>query len=154
MVPADSHRVPRAPRYLGATRKEDCIFRYGTVTLSGRPFQAVLLTLSYPFFRTRPISETPAFQPAPVRTNEPNEGSLSKTALILCGPATPGFPFESPGLGCSGFARHYYRNHCCFLFLQVLRWFTSLSSLSPAMYSRVSRTVPRPGFPHSDIPGS
>src|ERR1700759_5414051 len=72
MVPADSHRVPRAPRYLGATRKEDCIFRSGTVPLCGRPFQAVLLTLPYPFFRTRPISETPAFQPAPVRTNEPN----------------------------------------------------------------------------------
>jgi hypothetical protein len=35
------------------------------------------------------------------------------------------------GLGCSEFARHYYRNHCCFLFLQVLRWFTSLSSLVP-----------------------
>jgi hypothetical protein len=31
----------------------------------------------------------------------------------------------------SGFARHYYRNHCCFLFLQVLRWFTSLGLLVP-----------------------
>src|SRR5512140_2699791 len=31
----------------------------------------------------------------------------------------------------SDFARHYYRNHFCFLFLQVLRWFTSLSSLEP-----------------------
>ncbi len=35
------------------------------------------------------------------------------------------------GLGCCEFARHYYRNHYCFLFLQVLRWFTSLSSLVP-----------------------
>ena len=35
------------------------------------------------------------------------------------------------GLGCCDFARHYSRNHCCFLFLQVLRWFTSLSSLVP-----------------------
>ena len=42
-----------------------------------------------------------------------------------CGPATPGSPFESPGLGSSAFARHYWRNHCCFLFLPVLRWFTS-----------------------------
>src|SRR5437764_3175926 len=31
----------------------------------------------------------------------------------------------------SDFARHYSRNHCCFLFLQVLRWFTSLGSLVP-----------------------
>ena len=45
-----------------------------------------------------------------------------------CGPATPGSPFESPGLGYSGFARHYFRNHGCFLFLRVLRWFTSPSS--------------------------
>ena len=43
-----------------------------------------------------------------------------------CGPATPGSPCESPGLGYSEFARHYYRNHGCFLFLEVLRWFTSL----------------------------
>ena len=30
------------------------------------------------------------------------------------------------GLGCSAFARHYLRNHSCFLFLQVLRCFSSL----------------------------
>src|SRR6188768_2217967 len=29
------------------------------------------------------------------------------------------------GLGFSAFARRYLRNHCCFLFLWVLRWFTS-----------------------------
>jgi hypothetical protein len=33
------------------------------------------------------------------------------------------------GLGCCDFARHYFRNRGFFLFLQVLRWFTSLSSL-------------------------
>ena len=32
------------------------------------------------------------------------------------------------GLGCSPFARHYLGNHCCFLFLQVLRCFSSLDS--------------------------
>src|SRR5579862_4574015 len=32
----------------------------------------------------------------------------------------------------SDFARHYYRNRGFFIFLQVLRWFTSLSSLIPA----------------------
>ena len=42
-----------------------------------------------------------------------------------CGPATPRSPCESHGLGCSDFARHYFRNHGCFLFLRVLRWFTS-----------------------------
>ena len=29
------------------------------------------------------------------------------------------------GLGCSPFARHYWGNHCCFLFLRVLRCFSS-----------------------------
>jgi hypothetical protein len=38
-------------------------------------------------------------------------------------------------LGCSEFARHYYRNHGCFLFLRVLRWFTSPGSLPAPMYS-------------------
>ena len=55
--------------------------------------------------------------------------------LNVCGPATPGSPFESPGLGCSEFARHYYRNHGCFLFLWVLRWFTSPGSLRTPMNS-------------------
>ncbi len=39
---------------------------------------------------------------------------------------------ENRGLGCSGFARRYYRNRGCFLFLRVLRWFTSPGSLAPA----------------------
>ena len=33
-----------------------------------------------------------------------------------------------PGLGSSDFARHYSRNHCCFLFLRVLRCFSSPGS--------------------------
>ena len=31
-------------------------------------------------------------------------------------------------LGCSPVARHYWGNHCCFLFLEVLRCFSSLRS--------------------------
>ena len=55
---------------------------------------------------------------------------------MVCGPATPHSPFGSYGLGWSDFARHYSRNHGCFLFLWVLRWFTSPGSLHTAMYSR------------------
>ena len=52
------------------------------------------------------------------------------------------------GLGCSEFARHYYRNHGCFLFLRVLRWFTSPGSLRHPMYSDDgSRCSQRLGFP-------
>ena len=32
---------------------------------------------------------------------------------------------DRPGLGCCAFARHYLRNHFCFLFLRVLRCFSS-----------------------------
>jgi hypothetical protein len=65
-----------------------------------------------------------------------------------CGPATPRSPFESHGLGCSDFARHYFRNHGCFLFLQVLRWFTSLSLLDHPMNSdERNRCSHRLGFP-------
>ena len=35
---------------------------------------------------------------------------------------------DLPGLGCSPVARHYWGNHCCFLFLEVLRCFSSLRS--------------------------
>ncbi len=116
MVPVDSRRVPRVPRYLGATRTYECIFIYGAVTLFGRTFQTVLLT---PSCDSLP-HETRLFQSPP---------------RDVCGPATPRSPFESHGLGCSAFARHYLRNHGCFLFLQVLRWFTSLGLLRTAMYS-------------------
>ena len=39
------------------------------------------------------------------------------------GPATPAC--KQAGLDSSAFARHYLRNHCCFLFLRLLRCFTS-----------------------------
>jgi hypothetical protein len=48
---------------------------------------------------------------------------------------TPDDPCGTSGLGCSDFARRYFRNHYCFLFLQVLRWFTSLGLLRRPMYS-------------------
>ena len=54
----------------------------------------------------------------------------------------------SPGLGSSEFARHYFRNHGCFLFLGVLRWFTSPGSLRHPMYSDGGNGCSHPlGFP-------
>src|SRR5664279_1097505 len=38
------------PALLRSHWKEDCIFTYAAVTLFGRPFQTVRLTLSYPSF--------------------------------------------------------------------------------------------------------
>ena len=56
---------------------------------------------------------------------------------------------NTPGLGSSAFARHYLRNHCCFLFLQVLRCFSSLRS--PHFVVIPLQGI---GFPHSEIPAS
>ena len=59
------------------------------------------------------------------------------------------------GLGFSDFARHYFRNHSCFLLLRVLRCFSSPGS--PPMtylFSHGSHPVTDAEFPHSDIRGS
>ena len=56
-----------------------------------------------------------------------------------------------PGLGYSPFARHYLGNHVCFLFLPVLRCFSSRGSPPDT----VGMTGLQPaGLPHSDIPES
>ena len=61
------------------------------------------------------------------------------------------------GLGSSAFARHYLRNHFCFLFLRVLRCFSS-PRLPPAHYGFMYRylgSFPRwvPPFGHLWING-
>ena len=42
---------------------------------------------------------------------------------------------NTSGLGCSAFARHYWRNHCYFLFLRVLRCFSSPRLLTAWQYT-------------------
>ncbi len=55
---------------------------------------------------------------------------------------------NASGLGYSDFARHYFRNRGFFLFLQVLRWFTSLGSLVPAyVFSGPFLRFAQVGFP-------
>ena len=44
------------------------------------------------------------------------------------GPTTPHARRHAHGLGSSPVARHYWGNHCYFLFLEVLRCFSSLRS--------------------------
>ena len=44
---------------------------------------------------------------------------------------------NSPGLGCSPFARHYLGNHSCFLFLRVLRCFSSPGLLPTSLDIRI-----------------
>ena len=65
-----------------------------------------------------------------------------------------------PGLGSSGSARRYSRNHYCFLFLRLLRCFSSpgsppppIRASLPSFSSRIHGVCPC-GFPHSEIRGS
>ena len=59
----------------------------------------------------------------------------------------------SQGLGSSPFARRYLGNRGFFLFLQVLRCFSSLSLPRTAMYSLYAWPLSGRGFPHSEISG-
>ena len=54
------------------------------------------------------------------------------------------------GLGSSHFDRHYFGNRCFFLFLQVLRCFSSLRTPHLAVVTGLQPA----GFPHSDMRGS
>ena len=59
------------------------------------------------------------------------------------------------GLASSAFAHHYSRNHYCFLFLRVLRCFTSPRYHQPPYtFRRRQHHMTGARFPHSDIPGS
>ena len=55
------------------------------------------------------------------------------------------------GLGSSPVARHYWGNHCYFLFLEVLRCFSSLRSPHRITVMTAQHAV---GLSHSEIPGS
>ena len=76
-----------------------------------------------------------------------------KSASLLMRPTTP--MHTCIGLGCSAFARHYLRNHSCFLLLGVLRCFSSPSlPLSHLCIQCAVTCSSQVGFPHSDIDGS
>ena len=120
MVPPDSTGISRAPAYSGTLPLIYSRFVYGTLTLSGPPFQARSTTLLTRFRR------------AP----QPRSG-LTPT-----------------GLGSSPFARRYLGNLIWFLFLQVLRCFSSLGSPQVPMYSVLDNCLKTAGFSHSEIPGS
>ena len=59
---------------------------------------------------------------------------------------------DTAGLGSSPFARHYWGNHCYFLFLRVLRCFSS--PRLPHNQSIVMTATKAAGLSHSEIAGS
>ena len=99
MVPVDSRRVPRAPRYSGI-RFESSSFSLTRLSRSMAPL-------------SRGLQLTTGLVTLLLRTLQPPKHR------------------NATGLGSSDFARHYFRNRGFFLFLLVLRWFTSQGLLVP-----------------------
>ena len=73
--------------------------------------------------------------------------STRLVTLLLQALQPPNY-LDSTGLGCSDFARHYFRNRGFFLLLEVLRWFTSLRSPIPTyVFSWIYIRFTYVGFP-------
>ena len=72
--------------------------------------------------------------------------------VLQRGPTTPKLHCYNSGLGSSPVVRHYWGNHCYFLFLEVLRCFSSLR-LPPYTYIGIT-TLQVAGLSHSEIAGS
>ena len=79
---------------------------------------------------SRGTLDTVSLQPLSCTGLSPSMAGLSRTfplaASVDYTVRTPGS--KLPGLGSSAFARHYLRNHFCFLFLRLLRCFSSPGS--------------------------
>src|SRR5699024_7082522 len=104
VVLADSHEIPRVPCYSCTHTLQSCpCFAYGTLTHSGPVSHQVRLHKHH----HRPVMLN--------QTMHAPQHPHSNTSTLD----------TDEGLGSSGFARHYYRNHSYFLFLRVLRCFTS-----------------------------
>ena len=93
-------------------------------------------TTQVPSAISRPLSPTGL---------SPSSAGFSKAVRLapVDGPATvlqPPHCRNSPGLGSCAFARHYLRNHYCFLFLRLLRCFSS-PGLPPAWQDTILNMV-------------
>ena len=110
------------------------VFAYGAITRSGGPFQILRLTVGLVTPRRVRSSSDPAPQ---LPTG--NACGLSRRSSF----------------GSSPFARRYLGNRGCFLFLEVLRCFSSLGLPHAAyVFSGGYASITSRGFPHSGIRGS
>ena len=102
------------------------------------------------------LRNTPGISNNRGRGLSPAMAELSRSSPLMQetpkeGPTTPHLRRHKCGLGCSPVARHYWGNHCCFLFLEVLRCFSSLRSPHRITVMTAQHAV---GLSHSEIPGS
>ena len=128
MVPPDSHGISRAPCYLGYFSRAATVSSTGV--LPTMPALSHRLRLHHWFLTLYQTGRPDRKVPRP-RLRNPCRVS------------------HANGLASSGFARHYSRNHCCFLFLTGTEMFhfPVVPSTRP-IYSGVGdRTHIRPGSP-------
>jgi hypothetical protein len=110
-------------------------FAYRTIAFFGPPFQVI--RLGYRFVTLRP-----SLHPGRIRSHDTGRTMHAGFNVRL-------------GLGCFPFARRYSGNRFCFLFLELLRCFSSLRWLPPDyVFIRRMTRVCLAGFPHSEIYGS
>lgn len=127
--PARFTRNSTSSTLLGATPHQCHAYSYRTLTHSGTPSQTLHLHAT---FLTG--------QSCGSRTTRPPQPRTCNTCRLE----------HTHGLASSAFARHYSRNHTCFLFLRVLRCFTSPRYLPHPYTFRAGSpdTTPDiPGFP-------
>ena len=117
------------------TEGSQYLFAYRTFTVSGQPSQTV--RLRYWFFTPRLGRQTSQVKPRNTERTTP-----------------AGFNIRN-GFGSSRFARRYSGNRVFFLFLGVLRWFSSPRWLPNPYFiqERDDRALPLPGFPIRTSPG-
>ena len=116
---------------LGNPTKRDNLFAYRTIAFSGHSFQSVRLKLSFVTLWLR--RDGTGLSPTTPHTQRSRAWHVR-------------------GLGCSPFARRYWGNRGCFLFLRVLRWFTSPGSLPHPMDSDEDHEgLPRRVSPFGDL---
>ena len=134
VVPADSQQIPRARCYSGhLVTQPHMLSRTGLSPSTAGHSKPLPLAHMTGRLTVRPVEQdptTPTTQPLTGITR--NRFSQSST-----------------------FVRHYSRNHYCFLFLRVLRCFTSPRNHQPDyefIWRRPPITTAR--FPHSDTLGS
>ena len=81
------------------------------------------------FLRSRPTQDPPTCRLFAGTGLSPSADGLPRPFPFAdfhdIGVLQPRGRLNAPGLGSSAFARHYLRNHCYFLFLRVLRCFSS-----------------------------
>ena len=136
MVLPDSHRAPRTPCYSGARSARSPGFSVRGCHALWPPVRRVV-PLSLRFLALRRSLSPPGAESHDPSCATPT--GLTRTRFRL-------FPLRSPLLG---------ESLACFLFLRVLRWFTSPGWLVAAYCIQQHVTADHAvGFPHWEIDGS